>query len=107
MGGCESLSGNDKISDCSDEVTDTVALGGSTSLGSSSHRTANRFQDCNSREGARPVIPERLLSLMDKAKAYPLFVKNSGCIGGRAPRRSERNQLLREFPGRGSRMCVS
>ena len=32
MGGCESLSGNDKISDCSDKVTDTVALGGSTSL---------------------------------------------------------------------------
>jgi hypothetical protein len=32
MGGCESLSGNDKISDCSDEVTDTAALGGSVSL---------------------------------------------------------------------------
>jgi hypothetical protein len=27
--------------------------------------------------------------------------------GGRAPRRSERNQLLREFPGRGPRMCAS
>ena len=33
------------------------------------------FQDARPR-GARPVIPERLLSLLDKAKAYPLFQKN-------------------------------
>jgi hypothetical protein len=39
--------------------------------------TVTFFQDRNSREGARPVIPERLLSLMDKAKAYPLFIKNA------------------------------
>jgi hypothetical protein len=39
--------------------------------------TVTFFQDRNSREGARPVTPERLLSLMDKAKAYPLFAKNA------------------------------
>ena len=35
------------------------------------------FQDTNGKGGSRPVTPERLLSLMDKAKAYPLFVKNA------------------------------
>ena len=34
------------------------------------------FQDARPRGAARPVIPERLLSLLDKAKAYPLFQKN-------------------------------
>ena len=34
------------------------------------------FQNARPRGGARPVIPERLLSLLDKAKAYPLFQKN-------------------------------
>jgi hypothetical protein len=34
------------------------------------------FQDAGPRGVARPVIPERLLSLLDKAKAYPLFQKN-------------------------------
>jgi hypothetical protein len=35
------------------------------------------FQDTRSRGTARPVVPERLLSLMDKAKAYPLLQKGS------------------------------
>ena len=39
--------------------------------------TVTFFRDRNSRESSRPVTPERLLSLMDKAKAYPLFVKNA------------------------------
>jgi hypothetical protein len=34
------------------------------------------FQTGNSRAAARPVVPERLLSLLDKAKAYPLFQKD-------------------------------
>jgi hypothetical protein len=34
------------------------------------------FKDAAARGPARPLIPERLLSLMDKAKAYPLFEKN-------------------------------
>ena len=34
------------------------------------------FQGGNTRAAARPVIPERLLSLLDKAKAYPLFQKD-------------------------------
>ena len=34
------------------------------------------FQDASSSRPARPVVPERLLSLMDKAKAYPLFEKD-------------------------------
>ena len=34
------------------------------------------FQDASYRGTARPVVPERLLSLMDKAKAYPLFEKD-------------------------------
>jgi hypothetical protein len=33
------------------------------------------FEDKEPRGVARPVVPERLLSLMDKAKAYPLFQK--------------------------------
>ena len=33
------------------------------------------FQDAGPRGAARPVVPERLLSLLDKAKAYPLFQK--------------------------------
>ena len=33
--------------------------------------------DRNGKDGNRPaIVPERLLSLMDKAKAYPLFTKN-------------------------------
>jgi hypothetical protein len=39
--------------------------------------TVTFFQDATSRGPARPVVPERLLSLMDKAKAYPLFEKDS------------------------------
>jgi len=38
--------------------------------------TVTFFQKTNSKGGARPVVPEHLLSLMDKAKAYPLFVEN-------------------------------
>jgi hypothetical protein len=38
--------------------------------------TITFFQHTNRRKGARPVVPEHLLSLMDKAKAYPLFVEN-------------------------------
>jgi hypothetical protein len=34
------------------------------------------FQDERPRGAARPVIPERLLCLLDKAKAYPLFKAN-------------------------------
>ena len=34
------------------------------------------FQDASYRGTARPVVPERLLSLMDKAKAYPLFERD-------------------------------
>jgi len=34
------------------------------------------FHGGNTRGAARPVVPERLLSLLDKAKAYPLFQKN-------------------------------
>ena len=34
------------------------------------------FQGGNTRSAARPVVPERLLSLLDKAKAYPLFQKD-------------------------------
>ncbi len=34
------------------------------------------FQGGNSRAPKRPVFPERLLSLLDKAKAYPLFQKD-------------------------------
>ena len=34
------------------------------------------FQGGNTRAGARPVVPERLLSLLDKVKAYPLFQKD-------------------------------
>jgi hypothetical protein len=35
--------------------------------------TVTFFQDAGPRGLTRPVVPERLLSLMDKAKAYPLF----------------------------------
>jgi hypothetical protein len=38
--------------------------------------TVTFFQDATSRGPARPIVPERLLSLMDKAKAYPLFEKD-------------------------------
>jgi len=38
--------------------------------------TVTFFQDARPRGAVRPVIPERLLSLMDKAKAYPLFQKD-------------------------------
>ena len=38
--------------------------------------TVTFFQDATARGPARPVVPERLLSLMDKAKAYPLFEKD-------------------------------
>jgi hypothetical protein len=34
------------------------------------------FQGGNTRAASRPVVPERLLSLLDKAKAYPLFQKD-------------------------------
>ena len=34
------------------------------------------FHGGNTRAAARPVVPERLLSLLDKAKAYPLFKKD-------------------------------
>jgi hypothetical protein len=34
------------------------------------------FQDARPRGAARPVVPERLLSLLDKAKVYPLFQKD-------------------------------
>jgi hypothetical protein len=34
------------------------------------------FQGGNTRAAARSVVPERLLSLLDKAKAYPLFQKD-------------------------------
>jgi hypothetical protein len=34
------------------------------------------FQGGNTRAATRPVVPERLLSLLDKAKAYPLFQKD-------------------------------
>jgi hypothetical protein len=34
------------------------------------------FQGGNTRSAARPVVPERLLSLLEKAKAYPLFQKD-------------------------------
>jgi hypothetical protein len=34
------------------------------------------FHGGNIRAAARPVVPERLLSLLDKAKAYPLFQKD-------------------------------
>jgi hypothetical protein len=34
------------------------------------------FQDARPRGPQRPVVPERLLSLIDKAKAYPLFQKD-------------------------------
>jgi hypothetical protein len=35
------------------------------------------YQDSRPRGHVRPVVPERLLSLMDKAKAYPLLQKGS------------------------------
>jgi hypothetical protein len=35
--------------------------------------TVTFFQDAGPRGLTRPVVPERLLSLIDKAKAYPLF----------------------------------
>jgi hypothetical protein len=38
--------------------------------------TVTFFQNSTARGPARPVVPERLLSLMDKAKAYPLFQKD-------------------------------
>jgi len=38
--------------------------------------TITFFWNTNGKGGARPVVPEHLLSLMDKAKAYPLFVEN-------------------------------
>ena len=38
--------------------------------------TVTFFQKTNRKGSARPVVPEHLLSLMDKAKAYPLFVEN-------------------------------
>jgi hypothetical protein len=38
--------------------------------------TVTFFQDAIPRGPARPVVPERLLSLMDKAKAYPFFEKD-------------------------------
>jgi hypothetical protein len=38
--------------------------------------TVTFFQDTTPRGPARPVVPERLLSLLDKAKAYPLFEKD-------------------------------
>ena len=34
------------------------------------------FQGGNTRSASRPAVPERLLSLLDKAKAYPLFQKD-------------------------------
>jgi hypothetical protein len=34
------------------------------------------FQDARARNSARPLVPDRLLSLMDKAKAYALFKKD-------------------------------
>jgi hypothetical protein len=34
------------------------------------------FEGGNTRAAARSVVPERLLSLLDKAKAYPLFQKD-------------------------------
>jgi hypothetical protein len=34
------------------------------------------FQGGSTRAARRPVVPERLLSLLDKAKAYPLFQKD-------------------------------
>jgi hypothetical protein len=34
------------------------------------------FQGGSGRTAARPAVPERLLSLLDKAKAYPLFQKD-------------------------------
>ena len=53
------------------------------------------FQDARPRGAARPVIPERLLSLLDKAKAYPLFQKElSGCARRRPPRHAKHDQLL-------------
>ena len=38
--------------------------------------TVTFFQEGKTRGAARPVVPERLLSLLDKAKAYPLFQKD-------------------------------
>jgi hypothetical protein len=38
--------------------------------------TVTFFQNGKTRTVARPVVPERLLSLLDKAKAYPLFQKD-------------------------------
>ncbi len=38
--------------------------------------TVTFFQDATLRGPARPIVPERLLSLLDKAKAYPLFEKD-------------------------------
>ena len=38
--------------------------------------TVTFFQDATPRGPARPIVPERLLSLLDKAKAYPLFEKD-------------------------------
>ena len=38
--------------------------------------TVTFFQGGKSRGVPRPVVPERLLSLLDKAKAYPLFQKD-------------------------------
>ena len=34
------------------------------------------FQGGNTRSASQPAVPERLLSLLDKAKAYPLFQKD-------------------------------
>ena len=38
--------------------------------------TVTLFQDSTPRGPARPIVLERLLSLLDKAKAYPLFEKD-------------------------------
>jgi len=38
--------------------------------------TVTFFQEGDSKGKVRPVVPERLLSLMDKAKAYPLFAEH-------------------------------
>jgi len=38
--------------------------------------TVTFFQEATARGSARSVVPERLLSLMDKAKAYPLLEKD-------------------------------
>jgi hypothetical protein len=55
------------------------------------------FKDAVARGPARPrpLIPERLLSLMDKAKAYPLFKKNyPDAIEGFLPRHAKHDQPL-------------